>query len=184
MVNCDDPSAGASPAPTDTVDMHVPSVASTISTSRVGADSSVGVYPAPTTTVAGLHVATMNSCSTGKSSPTDTVRPCVSTISLISPTNVESCVGVSPAPTTVVETLDSSLSSTPVDLDHDSASDEDFIFSDSAFFYGIGFVHRVQDQSLSSWPMIPQSRAISKCTSSRFSTVSTSATASALERHD
>ena len=82
LVNCDDPSAGATPAPTDTVDMRVPSVASTISTSRVGADSSVGVYPAPTTTVAGFHVVAMNSCSAVKSSPNDTVGPPVSTINI------------------------------------------------------------------------------------------------------
>ena len=160
----------------------VPSVTSPVSISRVGVESSVDMSPAPT--VAGFHVIAMNSCSAVKYSPNDTVGPCVSTTSSISPTNVEASIGVSPAPTTVVETLVSNMSSAPVDLDHDSASDEDFIFSDSSFFYGIGFVHRVQNQPPASWPMIPQSCAISKSMSPRFSAVPNSATANALETLD
>ena len=84
----------------------------------------------------------------------------------------------------MVETLVSNISSAPVGLDHDSASDEDFIFSDSSFFYGIRFVHRVQNQPPASRPMIPRSRAISKIMSPRFSAVPTSATANALETLD
>ena len=144
--------------------------------------SSVDMSPAPT--VAGFHVVAMNSCSAVKFSPNDTVGPCVSTMSSISPTNVESCVGVSPAPTTVVETLVSNMSSAPVDLDHDPASDEDFILSDSSVLDGIGFVHRVQNQPPASWQMIPRSCAISKSMSPRFSAVPTSATANALETLD
>ena len=140
--------------------------------------SSVDMSPAPT--VAGFHVVAMNSCSAVKFSPNDTVGPCVSTMSSISPTNVESCVGVSPAPTTVVQTLDSNLSSTTFDLDQESASDDDHISLDSSFG-GIGFVHHVQNQPPASWPMISRSRAISKSRHPRFSAIPTSATANALE---
>ena len=95
----------------------------------------------------------------------------MSTMSSISPTNVKAFVGISPEGTTVVETIVSSMNLATVDLDHDSASDEDFIFSDSSFFGRIGFVHRVQDQPPSSWPMTSRPRAIFKCTSPRFSIV-------------
>ena len=175
------PYAGATPTPTDTVDMRVPSVTSPVSISRVDVESSVDMSPAPT--VAAFHVIAMNSCSAVKSSPNDTVGPCVSTVSSISPTNVESCVGISPAPTTVVETLDSSLSSTTFDLDQESVSDDGHICLDSSIG-GIGFVHRVQNQPPASWPMIPQSCAISKSMSPRFSAVPTPATANALETLD